>query len=432
MVVDDAAGPGSWAAVAGTTVLRVGAPPGRRPAPAVVRLLVGAGRARPGWTVRGSAGAVGRPDVFSVAEATALARRLARYRPAGAGLRCRPGHGGGPARAARPGPAGAGARRAAITADAVEHCVRATAAVPRTGCACRSASTRRARRWRWTSRSPPQGGSGPHGLCIGATGSGKSELLRTLVLGLVATHSSAELNLVLVDFKGGATFLGLAGLPHVSAVITNLADELPLVDRMADALEGEITRRQELLRAAGNLTGTAEYAAVRRTAGSDLPPLPALLVVVDEFSELLAQRPELIELLGHDRAARPVARACTCCWRRSGWTRAGCAAWTRTCPTASRCAPSRPPSRARCWGCPDAHQLPSAPGSAFLATGTGELVRFRAAYVSGPARHGSGRTSRGPPRPRRAHRFRVGPVGAAPAPGPLRRRGRAAPRCSTR
>ncbi|MFT4127438.1 MAG: type VII secretion protein EccCa, partial [Gordonia sp. (in: high G+C Gram-positive bacteria)] len=53
------------------------------------------------------------------------------------------------------------------------------------------------------------GGTGPHGLCIGATGSGKSEFLRTLVVGLLATHSPAELNLVLVDFKGGATFLGL-------------------------------------------------------------------------------------------------------------------------------------------------------------------------------------------------------------------------------
>lgn len=51
-------------------------------------------------------------------------------------------------------------------------------------------------------------GIGPHGLCVGATGSGKSELLRTLVLGLITTHPPDVLNLVLVDFKGGATFLG--------------------------------------------------------------------------------------------------------------------------------------------------------------------------------------------------------------------------------
>ena len=93
---------------------------------------------------------------------------------------------------------------------------------------------------------------GPHGLVIGATGSGKSELLRTLVAALAITHSSDELNFVLVDFKGGATFASLDVLPHTCAVITNLADELPLVDRMQDALAGEMVRRQELLRAAGN------------------------------------------------------------------------------------------------------------------------------------------------------------------------------------
>src|SRR5699024_11059113 len=76
------------------------------------------------------------------------------------------------------------------------------------------------------------GGMGPHGLCIGATGSGKSEFLRTLVLGLVATHDPDALNLVLVDFKGGATFLGLESLSHVSAVITNLQAEITMVDRM--------------------------------------------------------------------------------------------------------------------------------------------------------------------------------------------------------
>ncbi|MGV7904621.1 hypothetical protein PJN93_32905, partial [Mycobacterium kansasii] len=75
---------------------------------------------------------------------------------------------------------------------------------------------------------------------------------------------------------------GLNTVNHVSALITNLAQEAPLVTRMADALAGEITRRQELLRAAGNLANIAEYR--RRT---DLPALPALLIVVDEFSELL-------------------------------------------------------------------------------------------------------------------------------------------------
>ncbi len=96
-----------------------------------------------------------------------------------------------------------------------------------------------------------QGGMGPHGLLIGATGSGKSELLRTLIIGLAATHSSETLNLVLVDFKGGATFMHMDRLPHTSAVITNLAGELELVDRMQDAINGEIIRRQELLRESG-------------------------------------------------------------------------------------------------------------------------------------------------------------------------------------
>ena len=89
-----------------------------------------------------------------------------------------------------------------------------------------------------------------------------------------STHSSEELNFVLVDFKGGATFASLDALPHTSAVITNLADELPLVDRMHDALAGEMVRRQELLRAAGNYVSRFEYEKARlgrRAAGSRCP-----------------------------------------------------------------------------------------------------------------------------------------------------------------
>ena len=140
-----------------------------------------------------------------------------------------------------------------------------------------------------------QQGMGPHGLVIGATGSGKSEFLRTLVLGLALTHSPEQLNMVLVDFKGGATFAGMSDMPHVSAVITNLAQELTLVDRMQDALSGEMVRRQELLREAGNYASVRDYEKAR-AAGEALEPLPSLFIVVDEFSEMLSAKPEFIDL----------------------------------------------------------------------------------------------------------------------------------------
>jgi S-DNA-T family DNA segregation ATPase FtsK/SpoIIIE len=101
--------------------------------------------------------------------------------------------------------------------------------------------------------------------------------------------------MVLVDFKGGATFAGMSELPHVSAVITNLAQELTLVDRMQDALSGEMVRRQELLREAGNYASIRDYEKAR-AAGEALEPLPSLFIVVDEFSEMLSAKPEFIDL----------------------------------------------------------------------------------------------------------------------------------------
>ncbi|HXM56504.1 MAG TPA: type VII secretion protein EccCa, partial [Candidatus Dormibacteraeota bacterium] len=144
-------------------------------------------------------------------------------------------------------------------------------------------------------KEPALGGMGPHGLVVGATGSGKSELLRTLTTGLAVTHPPDLLSLVLVDFKGGATFAGMADLPQVAGVITNLQDDLALVDRVHDALIGEQLRRQELLRRAGNLDSIREYHRLR-AQGADLEALPFLLVIVDEFGELLSGRPDFIDL----------------------------------------------------------------------------------------------------------------------------------------
>ncbi len=227
-----------------------------------------------------------------------------------------------------------------------------------------------------------QGGMGPHGLLIGATGSGKSELLRTLVLALAMTHSSEILNFVLTDFKGGATFLGLDGLPHTSAVITNLADEEALVERMQDALQGEMTRRQELLRRAGNFNSLLDYEAARR-AGAPLDPLPTLFVVVDEFSELLATNPEFGELFVMiGRLGRSLGVHLLLATQRLEEGRMH-KLESHLSYRISLKTLSAMESRS-VIGVPDAHHLPAAPGNGYLRLDVSTLVRFKAAYVSGP------------------------------------------------
>ncbi len=230
-------------------------------------------------------------------------------------------------------------------------------------------------------KEPAEDGMGPHGLCVGATGSGKSELLRTVALGMMARNSPEVLNLLLIDFKGGATFLDLARSPHVAAVITNLSEEAPLVARMRDALAGEMNRRQQLLRRAGCVS-VAAYEHARR-AGAQLAALPTLFIIVDEFSELLSQHPDFADMfVAIGRLGRSLGMHLLLASQRLDEGRLrGLEAHLsyRVCLKTLSASESR-----TVLGTLDAYQLPNTPGAGFLRSGTGELIRFQAALVSGP------------------------------------------------
>jgi DNA segregation ATPase FtsK/SpoIIIE, S-DNA-T family len=235
-----------------------------------------------------------------------------------------------------------------------------------------------------------QQGMGPHGLVIGATGSGKSELLRTLVLGLALTHSPEQLNMVLVDFKGGATFAGMSDMPHVSAVITNLANELTLVDRMQDALAGEMVRRQELLRDAGNYASVRDYERAR-TAGEDLVPLPSLFIVVDEFSEMLSAKPEFIDLfVAIGRLGRSLGLHLLLASQRLEEGRLRGLESHLSYRVGLRTFSSQ--ESRTVLGVPDACELPPMPGLGFLKPDQSTLLRFKAAFVSAPPAGGQVRS----------------------------------------
>jgi len=140
---------------------------------------------------------------------------------------------------------------------------------------------------------------GPHGVLAGTTGSGKSELLQTLVCSLALEHDPRLINLLLIDFKGGSSFNVFEGLPHVVGAITNL--DGGLIARALEALRAEIHWRQQFLERM-NVRDITQYYRyyIKSTANleqSDYTPLPHLFILVDEFAQLARELPDFMREL---------------------------------------------------------------------------------------------------------------------------------------
>jgi S-DNA-T family DNA segregation ATPase FtsK/SpoIIIE len=129
---------------------------------------------------------------------------------------------------------------------------------------------------------------GPHLLIAGATGSGKSELLRSLVTGLAARHAPDDVAFVLIDYKGGAAFAECADFPHTVGLMTDLDGHL--TSRALSSLDAEIRRREGAFAAAG----VADLEGYRRSPLNELQRMPRLVLVVDEFAYLAEELPNFL------------------------------------------------------------------------------------------------------------------------------------------
>ena len=227
-------------------------------------------------------------------------------------------------------------------------------------------------------------GHGPHGLVAGTTGSGKSEMLQTLVISLALRHHPYDLGFILVDFKGGGAFAPLAPLPHTLGLVTNISGNL--AERALVALEAEIKRREHLFNQY-NVSDIAKYQELYwQKQGQGMEPLPRVVIIVDEFAELVTDYPEFMD--GLVRVARvgrslgihlilatqsPRGKVSQQIWANSRF---------RICLRVEDAAESQDMLHR-----PDAAYLPRMPGRGYLQVGDNEVFElFQVARVAGTYR----------------------------------------------
>lgn len=144
-------------------------------------------------------------------------------------------------------------------------------------------------------------GAGPHGLIAGMTGSGKSEILQTIILSLALNYSPEDVGFFLIDYKGGGMSKLFEKLPHILGSISNLSGNL--VRRAMISVRSENERRQKKFNEEG-VNNISEYQRLYKN-GCIKDPMPHVFIIIDEFAELKREEPDFMkELISVARVGR--------------------------------------------------------------------------------------------------------------------------------
>jgi S-DNA-T family DNA segregation ATPase FtsK/SpoIIIE len=126
---------------------------------------------------------------------------------------------------------------------------------------------------------------GPHALIAGTSGAGKSELLQSMIAALITRYPPTRLNLLFIDYKGGASSNLFKDAPHTVGHVTNLEADLAI--RALVSLRAELDRRMRILEGRAK-----DLAEMLERHGDEAPP--SLVIVVDEFATLVKEIPDFV------------------------------------------------------------------------------------------------------------------------------------------
>ncbi|MEU0189036.1 FHA domain-containing protein [Streptomyces afghaniensis] len=271
---------------------------------------------------------------------------------------------------------------------------------------------------------------GPHLLIEGPPGSGRTELLRAVVASLAAAERPDRLGIVLVDGRGGPGAGGGAGeglrvctdVPHVTTYLT--AHDPVRMREFAQSLSAELKRRAELLgrsdfaewhtgrelsgrmvaqrtatarggaqaeTGGGTATGAADLdsppsstmrlrpGAARRQTQAAPPPLPRLVVVVDDLDALVSPA---LGSTGRP-AAGSVMRALEAVAREGERLGVHLVAATGPCARTAETEPARRATLRVTLDAPAPGPDEPAPGRGRLASEDGRVTPFQGGRVTG-------------------------------------------------
>ncbi|HEX2782384.1 MAG TPA: FtsK/SpoIIIE domain-containing protein [Ilumatobacteraceae bacterium] len=143
---------------------------------------------------------------------------------------------------------------------------------------------------------------GPHVMIVGARRSGKTELLRGAIASLIAVNDPATVNIICVEPSEGASFAAFAGVDHVVGAVDQFDEHQGF--RLLRALRSEVNRRARAL-ADNHVATFSEYHQHDQRLVADSPPMPRLVIVVDDADDVLARHatflPQLLELADPSR-----------------------------------------------------------------------------------------------------------------------------------
>ncbi len=144
----------------------------------------------------------------------------------------------------------------------------------------------------------------PHLLIAGTTGSGKSVCINAMVVSFLYQHSPDTLRFIMIDPKRVELSI-FHDIPHLAfPVVTEIngrragapADEVDALKALHWATQ-EMERRYRIFSREGFRNITGYNKAARAEVNPNLPPMPFIVIVIDELADLMMVAPEEVETM---------------------------------------------------------------------------------------------------------------------------------------